>query len=226
MTFIARERPSPEARRAAGERAPKDARAARGYLLEYHKLLCTYDPDLMAAYEGFYRHLTLLERSLTYFEREVIWLVLLVVTREAYGDHHIPRAKEAGLSAEQIHGCMALAGVAEAFPALEFAKAWKDWISAERLEQHYAAMVAAARGTIPEQTVEMAMAVAQAARKCAPGMRFHIRRANALGAPVEKLAEGFSYIILTSGGPALVDACDMWADFAREGGCPPPWPLD
>ena len=226
MTFIKRQELTPEERKANGDAALAKALDARGYLLAYHRMLCTYDPGLMAAYDNYYRELTLLERAFTYFEREVVWLVLLASAREAYGDIHMPRAEESGLNRDQIHDCMALAGVAEAFPALDFSKSWSRWIAPEEADRRYAALVATARGGIPEQIAEISLVVAQAARKCPQGMRYHLRRAAELGAPAEKIAEGVSYVMLPCGGPTLVEACDVWAGLAREGGCPSPWPLD
>jgi alkylhydroperoxidase/carboxymuconolactone decarboxylase family protein YurZ len=226
MTFIKRQELTAREREANGKAALAKALDARGYLLAYHRMLCTYDPDLMAAYDNYYRELTLLERAFTYFEREVVWLVLLTSAREAYGDIHMPRAEESGLTRDQIHDCMALAGVAEAYPAIEFSKSWSRWIAPEEADRRYAAMVATARGGIPEQIAEIALVVAHAARKCRAGMRYHLRRATELGAPIEKIAEGVSYVMLPCGGPTLVDACDVWAELAREGGCLPPWPMD
>lgn len=226
MTFIEREDLGADERAANGEAALAKALAARGYLLAYHRMLCTHDPALMTAYDTYYRELTLIERAFTYFEREVVWLVLLASAREAYGDIHMPRAEESGLSRAQIHDCMALAGVAEAYPALDFSKSWSRWISPDEADRRYAAMVVVARGTIPKQIAEIALVVAHAARKCAAGMRYHLRRATQLDAPVAKIAEGVSYVMLPCGGPTLVAACDVWAELAREGGCPPPWRLD
>lgn len=225
MTFIKRKELAPQERAANGAAALAKALDARGYLLAYHRMLCTYDPDLMGAYDNYYRELTLLERSFTYFEREVVWLVLLTSAREAYGDIHMPRAEESGLNRAQIHDCMALAGVAEAYPAMDFSKSWSKWISPEEADARYARMVEVARGEIPEQIAEIALVVAHAARKCRAGMRFHLKRATALEAPAEKIAEGVSYVMLPCGGPTLVEACDTWDELAREGGCPPPWVL-
>lgn len=226
MTFIARPKASPAERKARGAEALQKAEATRGYLLPYHRMLCAHDPALMEAYDRYYHELTLFERSFTYFEREVVWLVLLVTAREPYGDHHMPRAVEAGLTRAQIQDCMALAGVAEAFPAMEFATTWPDWIDAAENAARYGRLVEAARGDLPADIVEIALVVAHAGRGCKAGMRFHLERAFAKGANAAKVAEGVSYVILACGGPALVAACDVWDELAREGRCPPPWQID
>ena len=226
MSFIKRQELTSQEREANGKAALAKALDARGYLLAYHKMLCTYDPGLMAAYDNYYRELTLLERSFTYFEREVVWLVLLATAREAYGDIHMPRAVESGMTRAQIHDCMALSGVAESLPVMEFSKSWSRWVAPDEIEARYAKMVTMARGEIPEQIAEVALVVAHAARKCKEGMRYHLRRATELGAPIGKIAEGISYVMLPCGGPTLVEACDVWAELAREGSCLPPWPLD
>jgi alkylhydroperoxidase/carboxymuconolactone decarboxylase family protein YurZ len=226
MTFIKKPELSAEVRKARGAAALQKAEATRGYLLPYHRMLCAHDPDLMEAYDAYYRELTLIERSFTYFEREVVWLVLLAAAREAYGDIHMPRAEESGLTPAQIHDCMAIAGIAEAFPVMDFSTSWSRWVSVAEIEARYAKMVEVARGDLPEIITEIALVTAHAARKCNAGMRFHLKRAFALGASAAKVAEGVSYVILPCGGPVLVDACNVWDEAAREGFCPAPWHVD
>ncbi|MCC7284330.1 MAG: carboxymuconolactone decarboxylase family protein [Acetobacteraceae bacterium] len=226
MTFIARPTTSPEERRARGAEALRTAEATRGYLLPYHRMLCAHDAPLMEAYDRYYHELTLLERSFTYFEREVVWLVLLVAAREAYGDHHMPRAEEAGLTRAQIQDCMAVAGAAEALPAMEFSKAWSRWVDADEIGSRYGRIVEVARGSLPAAVVEIALITAHAARHSRAGMRLHLQRAFAMGATAAKIAEGLSYVMLACGGPALVNACNVWDELAREGSCPAPWHVD
>lgn len=226
MTFIKKQEMTAEARKARGAEALAKAEATRGYLLPYHRMLCAHDPDLMEAYDAYYRELTLVERSFTYFEREVVWLVLLASAREAYGDIHMPRAEESGLTRAQIHDCMAIAGAVEAFPVMAFSTSWSRWVDTAEIEARYARIVDAARGDLPELIAEIALIVGHAARKSRDGMRFHLRRAFALGASAAKIAEGVSYVILPCGGPVLVDACNVWDELAREGVCPPPWHVD
>jgi alkylhydroperoxidase/carboxymuconolactone decarboxylase family protein YurZ len=226
MTFIAKPPSTIEERKDRGAAALAKAEATRGYLLPYHRMLCAHDPDLMEAYDSYYRELTLVERSLTYLEREVVWLVLLASAREVYGDIHMPRAEESGMTAVQIHDCMALAGVVEAFPVMDFSTSWSKWISVAEVETRYGRIVDTARGDLPETIAEIALIVGHAARGSRAGMRFHLKRAFALGATTAKIAEGISYVILPRGGPVLVDACNVWAELAAEGGCPPPWHVD
>jgi alkylhydroperoxidase/carboxymuconolactone decarboxylase family protein YurZ len=223
MTFIKKAKLASEARHARGVAALTKAEATRGYLLPYHRMLCAHDPDLMAAYDSYYYELTLVERSFSYFEREVVWLVLLAAAREAYGDIHMPRAEESGMNRAQIHDCMALAGVAEAFPAMEFSTSWSKWIVVDEIELRYGRMVELARGELPAEIAEIALLVGHAARGSRAGMRFHLKRAFDMGATAAKIAEGVSYVILPKGGPALVAACDVWAELAAEGVCPAPW---
>lgn len=226
MTFITKQPSTAEERNSRGAAALAKAEATRGYLLPYHRMLCAHDPELMEAYDAYYRELTLVERALTYFEREVVWLVLLASAREAYGDIHMPRAEESGMSTAQIHDCMALAGVAEAFPVMEFSTSWSKWVSVAEIEARYGRMIDAACGDVPALIGEIALVVAHAARGSRAGMRFHLKRAFEMGAPAAKIAEGVSYVILPRGGPVLVDACNVWAELAAEGVCPPPWHVD
>jgi alkylhydroperoxidase/carboxymuconolactone decarboxylase family protein YurZ len=202
----------------------RQAEAKRGYLLPYHKMLGTHDPALLEAYDGFYKAFTLDRRSFTDKEREVVWAALLVAGREEYGDIHMRRGIEVGLSKSDLQDAVALAAVAEALPAAAFAaRFWPEWIPQDDILNRYLRMAEAARGGIEPYLAEIALIVCHAARKSPQGMRLHLPRAFAAGASAAKIAEGVSYVILPCGGPTLVEACATWAKAAEDGICPGPY---
>ena len=202
----------------------RQAEAKRGYLLPYHKMLGTHDPALLEAYDGFYKAFTLDRRSFTDKEREVVWAALLVAGREEYGDIHMRRGIEVGLSKSDLQDAVALAAVAEALPAAAFAaRFWPEWIPQDDILNRYLRMAEAARGGIEPYLAEIALVVCYAARKSPQGMRVHLPRAFAAGASAAKIAEGVSYVILPCGGPTLVEACATWAKAAEDGICPGPY---
>jgi alkylhydroperoxidase/carboxymuconolactone decarboxylase family protein YurZ len=212
-----------EKRRYAAEVLRK-AKARRGYLLPYHKMLGTHDPALLEAYDGFYQAFTLDARSFTDKEREVVWAALLVAGREEYGDIHMRRGIEVGLSKSDLQDAVALAAAAESLPAADFAaRFWPEWIPQDAIVARYLRMAEAARGGIEVYLAEIALIVCHAARKNPGGMRIHLPRAFAAGASAAKIAEGVSYVILPCGGPTLVEACATWAKAAEDGLCPGPW---
>ena len=59
----------------------------RGYLLPHHGLLAISSPKLLDAYDATYTHMTLTDRVLSLYEKEVIWLIILVSTSEAIATH-------------------------------------------------------------------------------------------------------------------------------------------
>src|SRR6476469_624699 len=89
----------------------RQAEAKRGYLLPYHKMLGTHDPALLEAYDGIYKAFTLDRRSFDDKEREVVWAALLVAGREEYGDIHMRRGIEVGLTKSDLQDAVALAAV-------------------------------------------------------------------------------------------------------------------
>jgi alkylhydroperoxidase/carboxymuconolactone decarboxylase family protein YurZ len=200
------------------------AQAKRGYLLPYHRMLGTHDPALLEAYDGFYEALTLDRRSLSDREREVVWAALLVAGREEYGDIHMRRGMEVGLSKPELQDAVALGAVAESLPAAAFAaRFWAEWTPEDAMVTRYLRLAEAARGEIPPYLAEIALVVCHAARKSPLGMRIHLPRAFAAGARAEQIAEGVSYVILPCGGPTLVEACAAWAAAAADGLCPGPY---
>jgi alkylhydroperoxidase/carboxymuconolactone decarboxylase family protein YurZ len=200
------------------------AQAKRGYLLPYHRMLGTHDPALLEAYDEFYNALTLDRRSLTDREREVVWAALLVAGREEYGDIHMRRGIEVGLSKSELQDAVALAAVAESLPGAGFAaRFWAEWTPEDAMIDRYLRLTEAARGAVPDYLAEIALVVCHAARKSPQGMRIHLPRAFAAGARAEQIAEGVSYVILPCGGPTLVEACAAWATAAADGLCPGPY---
>lgn len=198
--------------------------AKRGYLLPYHRMLGRHDPTLLAAYDEFYKALTLDRRSLTDQEREVVWAALLVAGREEYGDIHMRRGIEVGLSKSEIQDAVALAAAAESLSAAGFAaRFWAEWTPEDCMVARYLRLTEAARGAISDDLAEIVLVVCHAARRSPPGMRIHLPRAFAAGACAEQIAEGISYVILPCGGPTLVEACAAWEAAAADGLCPGPY---
>ena len=63
-------------------------KAKRGYLLPHHGLLALTAPKLLAAYDDAYTALTLESRTLDDRSKEIIWVAILVSTREGIAVHH------------------------------------------------------------------------------------------------------------------------------------------
>ena len=87
-------------------------KAKRGYLLPHHGLLALTAPRLARAYDEAYTALTLDRRALSDYEKEFVWLPILIATDEAIATHHLAKFAAAGGSATDIETCLRLAAFA------------------------------------------------------------------------------------------------------------------
>ena len=100
----------------------------RGYALSYHRMFAAHDPALLAAYDAYYRELTLQPRALSPQTREIVWIALQAATREHHGVIHLRRAEACGLDRDAIADSLAVAAAVEAWPVLAFGdRHWTDW---------------------------------------------------------------------------------------------------
>ena len=77
-------------------------RSERGSLLPHHGLLAVAAPDLLEAYGASYPAMRLTERRLSPFEKEFVWLAILVATDEAEATHHLAKFSVAGGTSREI----------------------------------------------------------------------------------------------------------------------------
>ncbi len=190
----------------------KAAHARRGYALSYHRMFAAHAPDLLAAYDAYYRELTLRQRALAPAAKETVWIALQAATREHHGMIHLRRAEQAGLSRDAIADALALAAAAEAWPVLQFGDDhWREWTPMEAAVPRYLRMFEAARGGVDAAVAEITAAVCHAARRTHAAERLHIGRAFRAGATAPMLAEALGFLLLPAGGPCLIDAVQAWA---------------
>jgi alkylhydroperoxidase/carboxymuconolactone decarboxylase family protein YurZ len=190
----------------------KTAHARRGYALSYHRMFAAHAPDLLAAYDAYYRELTLRPRTLSPGAKETVWIALQAATREHHGMIHLRRAEQAGLSREAIADALALAAAAEAWPVLQFGDDyWREWTPIEAAVPRYLRIFEAARGGVDAAVAEITAVVCHAARRTHAAERLHIGRAFRAGATAPMLAEALGFLLLPAGGPCLIDAVQAWA---------------
>lgn len=205
-------------------RARLDAlRAGRGYLLPHHGALAAAAPDLHAAYEQMYAALTRTQRHLDPFEKEFVWLALLVALKEAVGTHHLQMFRDAGGSEAQARAAFRLAGYAGAAEAFQFVgQHWQDWFPTT--DPHAAYLDGATRlgdPSIPDATCHLALLAVHAALGRQWGVAAHIRAAYAAGVAEEKLVEALSLIIWPAGVNRFVEACTTWFELMHAGAVTP-----
>jgi len=204
----------------------REVHGRRGYALSYHRMFAAHDPTLLAAYDAYYRELTLQPRALDPQAREAVWIALQAATREHHGVIHLRRAEACGMDREAIADSLAVAAAVEAWPVLAFGERhWGEWTPLELGTPRYLRMFDAACGGLPPATAELAAIACHAARRTHAGQVLHIRRAAAAGATAPMIAEALSYLLLPSGGPALIDAVQAWAQAhdADPAGVPAPY---
>jgi len=199
-------------------------RRKRGYLLSYHRMMAELDPALLEAYDGFYTRMTLAARVLTPVEKETVWLALNVATRARVGTLHFRRAAKAGMSKDAIADAAAIGAACDGLDGAGFAQdAYSAFLPKSGAMTRYLRAFDAARGRVRPALAEIAAAVAQAGRRCGPGVRLHLERAFRRGARREQVAEAMSYVLLHCGGPAMLDALDNWINISKSGTIPGPY---
>lgn len=196
--------------------------AERGFLLPHHGALAAAAPDLHAAYQAMYSALTLTDRHLSQFEREFIWLCILVATREPVGTHHVDLFQRAGGTEDQLRAALRLTGYAGASGTFGFIE--------EHCQEHFPGIAAQDdylagidvlnAGAVPPILAHMGMAAVQMALRNPRGIAAHIVAIYA--APgfeadlrEERLVEAFSLAIWPGGVNRFVDATRIWHDMVR-----------
>lgn len=188
-------------------------RKTRGFLLPHHGALATAAPDLLDAYFQMYRALTVTGRHLTPFEREVVWLAILIAAKEAIGTHHVELFFAAGGTQAQATlitrlSAMALGSEAYAFmdgnwaghfPALTGDSTYLDAIDALMEE-----------AVLPRDLCHLALTALHATLGRKWGLAAHIKALYRLQGSEDALVEALSLIMWPVGVNHFLDACGVW----------------
>jgi alkylhydroperoxidase/carboxymuconolactone decarboxylase family protein YurZ len=198
-------------------------RASRGYLLPHHGALAAAAPDLHDAYSAMYTALTLTERHLESFEKEFVWLVLLVALREAIGTHHLDLFRKAGGTDQQAQAAFRLAGYAAGAAAFSFVERhWQEWFPAtDPLAAYRDGVHRLTGGSVNPGLADLALAAMHAALGQGWGVAAHIRSAYEAGVAEDKLVEALALIIWPAGVNRFVEACTIWHGLMTSGGVVP-----
>lgn len=198
-------------------------RAQRGYLLPHHGLLAMLAPELLEAYDHAYAAITLHRRSLGDFEREFVWLGILVSTEESIATHHLKKFRDAGGGDDDIALAVILAGYARSSDAFAFAEAhWQRHVPGFTRSDVYRAGLARLWpvGSHRAGLREMFMATAQTCRGAWSEVALHIKGALAEGVEEVELAEALSLSMFPGSVPNFVKACGVWQNLVLHGAVP------
>lgn len=212
--------PGPEELR----RRIEELRKTRGFLLPHHGAMAAALPDLHETYFAMYRALTLSRRHLDDFEKEFVWLCLLIATKEAIGTHHLDLFAKAGGTQNQFELAVRLTGHAEASGYFAFAaEHWARYFPDLDPQSSYMRGVARLLdGTaIPPGLADLALVAAQGAIGREAGVAAHIRSAYANEVPEEKIAEALSLMIWPAGVNRFLDSCAVWHELMARGDVSP-----
>ena len=202
----------------------EELRKSRGFLLPHHGVMAAALPDLHESYFVMYRALTLSRRHLDEFEKEFVWLAILIAVEEAIGTHHVDLFLKAGGTRAQAAAAARLVGYASSARNLAFmAEHWSRQLPG--LDAHAAyrdGLDALCAGLdVARDTIELALAAVNAALRRESGLRFHVVDAYRRGVPEAKLAEALSLIIWPVGVNHFLDACAVWHDLMATGAVAP-----
>ncbi len=200
-------------------------RAGRGFLLPHHGAMAASLPDLHAAYNTMYAALTLTDHHLTAFEREFVWLCILVAGREPVGTHHADAFTRTGGTVTQARVALQLTGYAGSADALAFAERhWPGFFPDLQAERSYVDGIRQLAGTaVPPVLCLLALAAVHALLRQPWGLAATLRALYAPGGavPEDKLVEALALVMWPSGVNRFVDACTVWHGLMRDGSVQP-----
>ena len=195
-------------------------RKTRGFLLPHHGAMAVAAPDLQDAYFGMYAALTQTDRHLTPFEREVVWLAILIAAKEAIGTHHVDLFFKAGgtqAQAELLTRLSAFALGAEAFAFMD--RHWSAPFPGLAGEGAYLAAFEALldEAVLPRALSHLAIAALQATLGRHWGLKAHIKALYSQRASEDQLVEALSLIMWPVGVNHFLDACGVWTELMASG---------
>ncbi|WP_173934614.1 hypothetical protein [Chelativorans sp. Marseille-P2723] len=193
---------------------------ARGYLLPHHGAMAVAAPDLQEAYLAMYRALTLTDRHLSPFEREAVWIAILIAAREAIGTHHVELFLEAGGSEVQMRYLTKLCAFGLGVGSYEFMDtAWSEMFPSLKgivaYREDFEALLN--DGLLAADVVHLALAALHAASGNKWGLRAHIRALYELQPREDALVEALSLIMWPVGVNHFLDACGVWVEMMKSG---------
>ena len=195
-------------------------RAERGYLLPHHGLMAVAAPDMLDAYAEAYRAMTLTERALTAFEKEFIWLAILVATDENEATHHIAKFYAAGGTDDQARAAVRLVALVRGAAAYGFvSRHWMDhlpWWDG-RAELTGARDAIARDYGLEPWLVTLADMTARVCLDQHQALGWAIEDAYRHGAGEDRIANALMLTMFPGSVPRFVRAAEVWLGLIRAG---------
>lgn len=198
-------------------------KAERGYLLPHHGLMAVSAPDMLDAYAATYRCMTLTERVLTAFEKEFIWLAILIATDENEATHHIAKFYKAGGTDRQVGAVARLVaqirGAAAFTFVSDFWQAHLPWWDG-RAEQRAARDAIAVEYGVEPWLLTLADMASRVCLDQHAALGWAIEDAYAQGAREDRIAEALMLTMFPASVPRYVRAAEVWLKLIRAGRVP------
>jgi alkylhydroperoxidase/carboxymuconolactone decarboxylase family protein YurZ len=194
----------------------------RGYILPYHELFFCVDPKLLDTYDQFYENVTLVARHLDDKTKELVWFGILIGVQEKAGTLHIKRGKKAGITDREFSEVLTLCQIAMGLDAVTFLEDnWAEHlpgVAPWTIYQDLVEKVVIGMGISPK-TIELIFigiytALPHLQKKA---LRFHLKRAKALGVRDAEICEAISYVFIPRGANALIEASAVLKKAVQEG---------
>jgi hypothetical protein len=201
------------------EKSLKKLHDKRGYLLPHHGLLAISNPNLLEAYDATYTHMTLTDKVLSLYEKEVIWFIILISTSEAIATHHIERLKKSGGSQIDIEAALATAVWAKGADYYTFVEknCGGHLHEFDGVSKYRAGLkTITEKYEIEPKIFEIGLAAAHQCHRRWDWVAEHIIGAYMAGANEGAIAEGLALAMFPGGVPNFVDACDIWRKLIQE----------
>jgi alkylhydroperoxidase/carboxymuconolactone decarboxylase family protein YurZ len=186
-------------------------KAKRGYLLPHHGLMALTAPQLLDGYDATYTALTLTPRSLSEYEREFVWLGVLISRREHIAAQHLVKFKKAGGSDADVNLAVQLVGLAEGAGTFNFiSDHWHRHAASYDNKALYFETLKKLGAHVREGLVHLHLAATHGCLQNETALKWHIAECYRLNVPEAELAEALSYIMFSGSVPYFIEACGVW----------------
>ncbi len=191
-------------------------KAKRGYLLPHHGLMALTAPQLLDGYDATYTALTLTPRSLSEYEREFVWLGVLISRREHIAAQHLVKFKKAGGTDADVNLAVQLTALAEGAAAFHFiSDHWQRHAANYNNKALYFDTLKKIGGSVREALVHLHLAATHGCLRNTTALQWHIAECYRLKVPEAELAEALSYIMFSGSVPYFIEACGVWLEMIK-----------
>ncbi|MDP3136232.1 MAG: carboxymuconolactone decarboxylase family protein [Burkholderiaceae bacterium] len=196
-------------------------RARRGYLLPHQGLMALAMPDLQDAYMVMYTALTLKRAHLSLYEKEFVWLGVLIAGGEHIGTHHVRLFLENGGDPRKLEIILRLVALADGAPrSFQFLeKYWEKHFDPLKGRQAYwdAAEALVTGSEVPLELARLCLLAIHTTLGRKWGIECELQACYAIGVDEGKMGEVTCMPMWVAGMNRTIDAGEVWLEQIRSG---------